>query len=97
MSQRYSQLRSLRAHCDRHALRAGVHLSDMVTEVPRVAVYHFGIFSLAVTTEDLASADVERAFDRPLVFVSLVSTRHVVDSGQSWLLKTSKGERGVCR
>lgn len=59
-----------------------MHLSDMVAQVPRVIVYHFGIFSVTVTTEDLASADVQSAFGRPLVLVGFVSTRHVVDS---WL------------
>jgi hypothetical protein len=52
----------------------------MVAQVPRVIVYNFGIFSVTVTTEDLASADVESAFGRPLVFVGLISARHVVDS-----------------
>lgn len=61
----------------------GVHLSDMVSQLPRVLVHHFGIFSVTVTTEDLTSADVEKAFSWPVVFVSLVSTRHVVDSS-SW-------------
>lgn len=77
---KYSQLRRLRAHCDRQTLCAGVHLSDMVAQVPRVVVYHFGIFSITVTTENLTSADVESAFGRPLVFVGLISARHVVDS-----------------
>lgn len=79
----YSHLRRLRAHCDRQTLCASVHLSDMVAQVPRVVVHHFGIFSVAVTTENLASADVENAFGRPLVLVSLVSARHVEDS-LSW-------------
>lgn len=75
---KYSRLGSLRAHCDRQTLGA-VHLPDMISQVPRVLVDHFGILSLTVTTEDLASGDVKHAFGRPVVFVSLVSTRHLVD------------------
>jgi hypothetical protein len=75
----YSRFGRSRAHYDSQTLTTSVHISDMTAQFPRVDVYHLGSISTTVTTEDLALAELKRALHGPVVFVSLVPTRHDVD------------------
>jgi hypothetical protein len=75
----HSRFGRSRAHYDSQALTTGVHISDVTAQLPRMYVYHLSSISSTVSTEDLALAELKRALHGPVVFVSLVPTRHGVD------------------